>query len=252
MRTKIWTIMISVMLLTGLARTAHAEQFNKAQRQELEGIIKTYLLSHPEIVREMNQKLEENDKIAEEVQRKGALTAGAEEIFHGKGDYVAGNAKGKLTMVEFFDYNCGWCKKGFPEVYSLMDEDKDLKVVLKEFPIFGEDSEYAARAALAANNQGKYWPLHIAMFSYEGKITKSVVDQLVTTQGLDLAKLKADMFAPAITDTLLRTRALAQTLAINGTPAFIIDDKLIPGYLPRAELAATIAEVRAKGGCALC
>jgi protein-disulfide isomerase len=133
-----------------------------------------------------------------------------------------------------------------------MDADKNLRVVLKEFPIFGEDSEYAATAALAANKQGKYWELHIAMFSHDGKITKAAVDEIAQAQGLDMVKLKKDMSDPAIVDTLMRNRALAQTLAINGTPAFVIGDKVVPGYLPQDELAATIEDVRARGGCSLC
>ena len=123
--------------------------------------------------------------------------------------------------------------------------------MLKEFPIFGDDSEYAAKAALASGRQGKYWQLHLAMFSHEGKITRASVDEIAAAQGLNMAKLKKDMADPAIEETLARTRALAQTLAINGTPAFIIDDKLVPGYLPQADLAAAIDEVRVKG-CSLC
>jgi protein-disulfide isomerase len=155
-------------------------------------------------------------------------------------------------MVEFFDYNCGWCKKGFPEVMSLLEADKDLRFVLKEFPIFGEDSEYAARAAIAAKKQGKYWQLHLAMFQHEGKIAKDSVDEIAAGLGLDMEQLKKDMDDPATADILARNRTLAQALAINGTPAFIIDDRLVPGYLPRAELASAIDDVRAKGGCTLC
>ena len=114
-------------------------------------IIKDYLLANPDLLREMGQLLEEKEKLAEDQQRKGALVSNADQIFRDKTDFVAGNPDGKVTMVEFFDYNCGWCKKGFPEVLSLIEEDKDLKFVMKEFPIFGGDSDYAAQAAIAAN-----------------------------------------------------------------------------------------------------
>ena len=101
-------------------------------------------------------------------------------------------------MVEFFDYNCGWCKKGFPEVMSLLEKDKNLRVVLKEFPIFGGDSDYAAKAAVAAQKQGKYWELHTALLGHEGKVTREVVDEIAKAKGLDMAKLKADMESPEV------------------------------------------------------
>jgi protein-disulfide isomerase len=249
MRLRFLLILLFAALLVG---TAHAAEFSKSQRQEMEGIIKDYLLGHPELLQEMSQLLEQKQKLVEEEQRKSVLTSQADLIFRNKGDHVAGNPNGTVTMVEFFDYNCGWCKKGFPEVVSLIDADKDLRLVLKEFPIFGEDSEYAARAALASERQGKYWKLHVAMFSHGGKITKAVVDEIATAQALDMAKLKKDMEDPAIAQTILQNRDLAQALAINGTPAFVIDDKIVPGYLPGPELAAAIGEIRARGGCTVC
>ena len=251
MRAAIWTVLFSAMML-GLVPAANAAEFNDGQRREMESIIENYLLSHPEILQDMSQILEQKQKQAEDEQRKGGLVKNADQIFRDKADFVAGNPDGKVTMVEFFDYNCGWCKKGFPEVMSLLDTDKDLKFVLKEFPIFGEDSEYAAKAAIASGKQGKYWNLHIAMFSHEGKITKESVDEIAAGIGLNMTQLKKDMEDPALTKILERNRALAQSLAINGTPAFIIDDKLVPGYLPKAELATAINEIRAKGGCSLC
>jgi protein-disulfide isomerase len=218
----------------------------------MEAIIKDYLLANPEILQEMSQTLEQKQKLAESEQRKVALVSNAEQIFRDKNDFVAGNPNGKVTMVEFFDYNCGWCKKGFPEVLSMIESDKDLRFVLKEFPIFGEDSEYAARAAIAAIKQGKYWDLHMAMFKHEGKIAKDSVDEIAASLGLNMDQLKKDMEDPATAEILVRNRNLAESLAINGTPAFIIDDRLVPGYLPKAELASAVNDVRTKGGCSLC
>lgn len=246
------TLLLSILLLWSVGPSVSAAEFNDSQRKEMESIIRDYLLANPDLLREMGQLLEQKEKLAEEEQRKGGLASNAEQIFRDKTDFVAGNPKGNVTMVEFFDYNCGWCKKGFPEVMSLLGEDKELRFVLKEFPIFGEDSEYAARAAIAAAKQGKYWELHVAMFQHEGKLAKDSVDEIATGLGLNMEQLKKDMEDPATADILVRNRNLAQSLAINGTPAFIIDDKLVPGYLPKAELASAINDVRAKGGCSLC
>jgi protein-disulfide isomerase len=252
MRAALKTLLLSILVLWSLGSTANAAEFNDGQRKEIESIIKDYLLANPEILQEMSQTLEQKQKLAENEQRKGALVANAAQIFRDKTDYVAGNPKGNVTMVEFFDYNCGWCKKGFPEVLSLLEADKDLRFVLKEFPIFGEDSEYAARAAIAAIKQGKYWDLHMAMFKHGGKIAKDSVDEIAAGLGLNMDQLKKDMDDPATAEILVRNRNLAESLAINGTPAFIIDDRLVPGYLPKAELASAINDVRAKGGCSLC
>ena len=251
MRNAILIALFSAIVLA-LSPFAGAAEFNDGQRKEMETIVKDYLLSHPEILQEMSQTLEEKQKQAEDEQRKSGLAKNAGQIFHDKSDLVAGNPDGTVTMVEFFDYNCAWCKKGFPEVLSLLESDKDLRFVLKEFPIFGEDSEYAARAAIASGRQGKYWELHKAMFGHEGKITKESVDEIAAGIGINMGQLKKDMDDPAIAQILVRNRELAQTLAINGTPAFIIDDKLVPGYLPKTELATAIGEIRAKGGCSLC
>ncbi|MGB8315623.1 MAG: DsbA family protein [Aestuariivirga sp.] len=252
MRVSLKNVLLSIVMLWSFGIAVHAAEFNDAQRKEMESIVRDYLLAHPEILQEMSQTLEQQQKRAEEEQRKGGLVKNAKEIFRDKTDFVAGNPEGKVTMVEFFDYNCGWCKKGFPEVMAMLEADKDLRFVLKEFPIFGDDSEYAAKAAIASIKQGKYWELHVAMFQHEGKITKDSVDEIASGLGLNMEQLKKDMDDPATADILTRNRNLAQALAIGGTPAFIIDDRLVPGYLPKEELASAVNDVRTKGGCTLC
>jgi protein-disulfide isomerase len=238
-----------------LAMTPYAAaegSFSDAQKTEIGEIVRQYLMENPEVLLDVSKALEARQQQAEAEQRKGALAAHAKAIFHGSNDFVAGNPNGDVTIVEFFDYNCGWCKKGFPEVMSLIEKDKNLRVVLKEFPIFGGDSDYAAIAALAAKKQNKYMELHAALFSHEGKITQQVVDDLAKANGIDLEKLKADMKSPEIAQSLAETREIAQALAINGTPAFIIDEQVSPGYLPADSLAAIVAEVRQNGGCKIC
>jgi protein-disulfide isomerase len=165
---------------------------------------------------------------------------------------VIGNPKGDVTLVEFMDYNCGWCKKSMVEMQALLKVDKNVRVVMKEFPIFGAGSEYAAKAALASVKQGKYWQFHQAMFAAESKITPELVDQIAVEQGLDLAKLKTHMQDPAIIANIQKTNILAQTLLFTGTPAFIVDNQVSPGYVPIDTLQNMVVSVRANGGCKIC
>ncbi len=235
-----------------LAPAAALAEFDAKQRDEIGAVVREYLLKNPEILLELSRELEKRQQMAEDLQRETAVAENAAELFHSKTDFVAGNPKGDVTMVEFFDYNCSWCKKGLPEVLSLIEGDKNLRIVMKEFPIFGEGSEYAARAALAANKQGKYWEFHLAMLAHEGKLAQEEVDRIAVAQGLDLAMLQRDMESAEIADIIARNQKLAQALAINGTPAFIIDRRVVPGYLPKEGLAAAVKEIRDAGGCAIC
>jgi protein-disulfide isomerase len=245
-------IRTTLAALTLLAAPALAGEFNDKQKDEIGSIVRDYLLAHPEVLQEVSQALEQKQKLAEETQRTKTLKTDADKIFRNPAHFVAGNAKGDVAVTEFFDYNCGWCKKSVPEVLKLLDSDKKLKLILVDFPIFGEGSEYAARAAIAAKKQGKYWELHLAMLQYQGKVDAAVVDDLAEKKGLDLKKLKADMKDAEVETVLAQNRDLAQNLAISGTPAFIIDDQVVPGYMPMDGFQAAIAQVRAKGGCSLC
>ncbi len=229
-----------------------AQSLTDQQKQEMGDFIRSYLLEHPEILREMADKLEQKDQQEEQVARTEGLAKQKDIVFHYDGDAVIGNPKGDVTIVEFMDYNCGWCKRSVGEVQALVEKDKNLRIVLKEFPIFGQHSEFAAKAALASIRQGKYWPFHQAMFAHEGQVTDEVVLAIAAEQGLDVEKLTQDMKDQKILDTVSTNYDLAKTLKLNGTPAFIVDDKVFPGYLPLDQLEAAIAEVRSGGGCKLC
>jgi protein-disulfide isomerase len=230
---------------------AEAQSLTDQQKKEMGDFIRSYLLEHPEILREMAEKLENKDREAEQVARTEGLGKNKDKIFKLAGDAIVGNPDGDVTVVEFMDYNCGWCKKSMNEVAALVKADPKLKVILKEFPIFGENSEHAARAALAAKKQGKYWELHQALFTHEGQVTKDVVDEIAKGLGLDMTKLKADMTSPEVIDTIASNYDLAKALALNGTPAFIIDGNVVPGYIPQADIEAYVREVRTNG-CQMC
>jgi protein-disulfide isomerase len=231
--------------------TVQAGSMTPEQKTEMQELIRSYLLDNPEILREMATKLEAKDKQAEEDMRGKALSKLAPAIFKTETDPSIGNPKGDVTIVEFMDYNCGWCKKSMSEVSTLLKSDDKIRVVFKEFPIFGEHSEYAARAALAAAKQNKYWDLHQAMFSHDGQVTTDVVNQLAEGLGLDMAKLKTDIESKEIGEHIAANMQLGKELAINGTPAFIIDDQVYGGYVPLDGMLASVAQVRANG-CKLC
>lgn len=231
---------------------AQAAEFSDAQRSEIGDIVREYLLANPEIIRDVVQALEAKEQAAQlELQTKG-LEEHADALYRSPDDPVAGNPDGKVTMVEFFDYNCGWCKKGIAEVLASLKEDKELRIVLKEYPIFGENSEYAARAAIAAGKQGKYWDLHVALLQHEGQVDRAAVDEIAKAQGLDMARLTSDMADPSVNELLQRNHKLAAAIGVTGTPAFIVDDRFFPGYVPQTDLLAAIQSVRDNGGCKLC
>jgi protein-disulfide isomerase len=249
---RITAIIAAIGLFVGIISPVFAEGISPAQKTEFEKLVHDYLLDHPEILRDMANKLEANDKLTADTARDNTLKTQAKELFHSPMDAIVGNPKGDVTIVEFMDYNCGWCKKSVKEMQSLVAADKNVRIVMKEFPIFGEGSEYAARAALASVKQNKYWEFHQAMFASEGKVTPEVVDEIAKAQGLDVAKLKVDMKEPAVDAQIKKTQALAQSLALTGTPGFIVDSNLIPGYTELANLQAMLAKTRASGGCKYC
>jgi protein-disulfide isomerase len=250
--TRISRLLTATCLATmAFALPLSAAPKTAAEKSEIESIIREYLLANPAIIREMADKLEVQDKQAEDAQRDRALSVHKDEVFKTAADPTIGAKKGDVTIVEFMDYNCGWCKKSVKEVQALVGSDKNVKIIFKDFPIFGENSEYAAKAALAAEKQGKYWELHQAMYGHEGEVTTDVVNQLAEAQGLDMKKLQNDIASKEVGERIAANMQLAKNLTINGTPAFVIDDKVYGGYLPNDAMNAAIAKVRVNG-CKMC
>lgn len=231
------------------------EAFSKTQTNELHNIIREYLLENPAILNEMIAKLQAAERDQQSKQAREAISSNAQQLFHNENDVVVGNPDGNVTMVEFFDYNCGYCKRSVADVLRLTEEDKNLRIVMKEFPILSEGSIIASRAALASKKQDKYWEFHLALMATSGGIeNEAKVMSIAAEAGLDVAKLKADMAADAaaIEMNINANRALAQAIGINGTPAFVIDGTLVPGAMPYEQLATSVKIVRDNGGCKFC
>jgi len=232
--------------------TLQAAEFNDVQRKEMGEIVRQYLIENPEVLRDAFLALERKEARAKADGAKTAIKELAPDIFRADGDLVIGNPVGDVTMVELFDYNCGFCKRSLPDILKLVESDKNLKFVIKEFPILGPGSLVAARAAIASRAQGKYWEFHSALLKKRGSVNEAGVMKVAEKLGLDIAKLKKDMNSDEITAILARNHRVAQALNINGTPAFIVGETIFPGAVGYEKLAEAVAKVRAKGGCTVC
>ena len=184
---------------------------------------------------------------------KTALAAHKEELFRDPDAPVAGNPKGDVTVVEFFDYNCGYCKRGFPDVAKLLENDTKVRVVFRELPILSQGSEEAARVAIAANMQGKYWEFHSRMIAHKGQANEASAMKIAEKAGLDMDRIKADMKSEKVDAEIKKVRELAQTLNVNGTPHFIVGNRSIPGAPQDLfdQLKKDIEAVRSEG-CTVC
>jgi protein-disulfide isomerase len=222
--------------------------------QKVIDIVRNYLTKNPEILVEMTTELDKRQAEQQQVTQQKAISENAEALFRSPLSYTGGNPNGDVTVVEFFDYNCGFCKRALPDLVKLVDNDDKVRIVLKELPIFGEESEAAAKAALAAMKQGKYFEMHQKLFTEPGKADKAKALRIANELGLDVPQLEKDMEDPSTQKALDESRELAQKLGLQGTPLYLIGDRIIPGAPEDLydQLTAKVAEVREKGCKATC
>jgi protein-disulfide isomerase len=230
-----------------------AGTFSPEQKSAIEGIVKDYLLAHPELFLEIQRILEAKLEVEQAEKMKAALKEVAEGLYRDPNAPIAGNPKGDVTVVEFFDYNCGYCKRGLGDLVKLVEADKNVKVVFRELPILSKGSDEAARAALAARKQGKYWEFHRAMLDFKGQANEASALKIAEKLGLDIARLKTDMASDEAKAEIAKVRDIAQKLGINGTPHFLVGDRSIPGAPENLfeQLAGDVGEIR-KSGCQVC
>jgi protein-disulfide isomerase len=207
--------------------------------------VRAYLLAHPEVMREAALRLAANDRLAATDNAIATLNKHRAELERDPRDFVA-NPDGKVTVVEFFDYRCGYCKSVAPEVLKLVQENPDVRFVFKEFPIFGAVSDTAAKMALTPDGKSKGLALY-ALWMRDNGLSDAALDRHLASTGLDPAQVRQSALAPAIDRQLLDTRALAAALKIEGTPAFVVGDTIVPGADIRA-LRAAIAQARSRRG----
>ena len=242
------TLSLGLAVAPQAGRTQDAQPpFDAAQSEAIEALVRQYILDHPEVVVEALQRYEQQQRVAEAERQRNAIVALADQLTADSRDPVIGNPQGDVTLVEFFDYRCGYCKRMTGVLAQLVDEDPNLRVVMKEFPILSRESGQAARAALAGLRQNKYEAFHFALMQ-GGALTDDEILAIAESVGLDSEQLQVEMQDPEIEAVLRDNLALAEKIGITGTPAFIVGDTMIPGAVGIEELRAKIAAARAKSG----
>ena len=215
-------------------------------KEEFNSRVREFLLENPEVIAEAMQKLQEKEQVAQKQIVRTILKTRSNDLLHDKDTPVGGNPKGDVTIVEFFDYNCPYCRSVASTVSKLKESDPKLRIAYKEFPILSESSTFAAKAGLAAHhqNKSKYVAFHDALMAHKGRLSEKVIMSVAEKSGLDVSRLKVDMSKPEIEAAIKKNHELARALRINGTPAFVIGDELIAGAADLGTLKNAVAEAR--------
>ena len=236
-------------LLATLASPVSAESLDAAAKGEFEALIRSYILENPEIVQEALVQLEEKKQQAEAQAAAATIDQMRDVIYNSTRQVVLGDPKAPITIVEFFDYNCGYCKRALGDTMALLAEDKDVRIVLKEFPILGPGSVEASRVAIALNLAApdKSPAFHEALLSMKGQADEARALQAVADIGVDVAAVKARMDDPEIAATIEEAYAIANRLGLTGTPTYIIGDEVVFGAVGVEDLRTRIEAMRACG-----
>ena len=210
--------------------------------------VRSYLLENPEVIFEAIQILEERRALAETSAEREVLETFAEAIYNDGYSHVGGNPDGDVTIVEFVDYRCGFCKRAHPDMAELLDRDPNVRLITKDFPILGPDSVRAGKMALAAMavDPSKFKALNDALMGHEGSLTEQVAYRIAGESGYDIAALKEKAASAEIDDRLNQNYELARALNLQGTPAFIVGSQVIRGYLPVEDMLAAVESARAQ------
>ncbi len=229
---------------------ASAKELSAEEKAAFEAVIHDYLLKNPEVVQEalnaLQRKQEEDSKIA----RLKVIEDKNGPLFTSGASVSIGNAKGDIAIIEFFDYNCGYCKKGLPDIQRILDTDKNVRVILRDFPILSKESQEAAVVALALKAQlppEKFWEFHVNLMSVHGRIGKEQAMDAAKEAGADMARLAKDMGSEKIRNHLTETMEIAQKLDISGTPSYILGDEVVVGAVGFDDLSTRIASIRKCG-----
>lgn len=234
-------------LLAGSATAADLTAMTDAEREAFRAEVRAYLMDNPEIIIEAVNLLEERKATAQAEADVSLVQANADEIFNDGFSWVGGNPDGDITLVEFMDYRCGYCRRAKPEVAKLLENDGNIRVIIKEFPILGEASMISSRFAIATRHVAgdeAYKQVHDALMEINSDLTDVTLRRLADGFGLDSDAILARMDSEDVTQEIAATRALAQRLQISGTPTFVLEDELLRGYLPADQMELIVADKR--------
>lgn len=239
-----WARLLPAAMLL-IAGTAKAEEpLTPEQKQAVESIVRDYLIANPEVVRDALIELQSRQEEAQQASRQSAIDELHDYVATIPADFVKGDSKAETAVIEFFDYRCPYCKVVAPRVDAVLAEDDGIRVVLMEFPILGEESVFASRAAIAARAQGKYLPFHEALMTHKGALGQDAVLELAEEVGIDIERLKTDMDGAEVDAMIRRHHELGAKLGVTGTPAFVIGRELVPGAIDAETMKAKIQQAR--------
>jgi protein-disulfide isomerase len=237
---------MTMLVSTGAMAQATPGALTPEQTKQVEEIFRRMIKEQPRLIIEAIQNLREQEEAAAEAKAMAAVKEKRDEILKDPAAPIFGNPDGDVTVVEFFDYRCPYCKSVAGKAMETAKKDGKVKVMFKELPILGPESVFAARAALAAQRQGRYIDFHLALMRARERLTDEITIRIAQGLGLDMEKMKKDMASPEIKRQLEANLELAQELGIRGTPAFIVGDKLAPGAIDEETLVKMIADARKK------
>lgn len=223
------------------------DTMSDAERDAFRAGVRAYLMENPEVLLEAINVLEERQAAEQAQGDAGLVTVNAEAIFNDGYSHVGGNPDGDITIVEFLDYRCSYCKKAHPEVGQLISDDSNIRYIVKEFPILGNQSVLAARFAIAVHKvmgDEAYAKAHDELMTFRGEFTDETLSNLSETLGFETSKVIDAMSDPEVNEIIAANRALAQRLQINGTPSFIFDTRMLRGYVPLDGMMQVVAELR--------
>src|ERR1700752_1224618 len=212
-------------------QAAPAQSFSDVQRSDIEKIVREYLIAHPEVLEEAMSELSKRQAAADAEKHQASIAKNADTIFNSQRGVTIGNKDGDVTFVEFFDYNCGYCKRAMADMLDLMKSDPKLKVVLKEFPVLSEGSVEAAKVAVAARMQDpkKYLDFHTKLLGGRGPADKARAMAAAKDAGYDTARIEKDMTSPEVKATIEENMKLAADMGLNGTPSYVIGKQIVVG-----------------------
>lgn len=234
-------------LTFALATPLVAQEMTDAERQAFRAEVRSYLLDNPEVLMEAIGILEQREQDAQAAADIALAQANADALFNDPNAFVGGNPDGDITIVEFMDYRCGFCKRAYPEVSQLIARDGNIRYIIKEFPILGEESILASRYALATRiveGDAVYDNIHATLMEFQGNISETALARIGEAFGLNNDAIFAEMDSEAVTTIINNNRALAQRMRISGTPTFVVEDQMLRGYVPFDQMQQIVAAAR--------